>query len=258
MIPLDHADVGNSVGLPMCPGVEVTWSVKNPAIYEKPYHIKHKPKDLENYFKEYCEKGLNPDRDETAPEESPDGCEPGDLTKRMAIPWTSDLFECNIQRINFTDEDKNLDKDQLEKAPTYLSYWWPPQSPWDVILGVTDPTEDEEEIDEMERKKRVIEELKDAGVPAGQQVNYIRGINTHMEMVRGWWHLGFILNQNEGKDREKYPYFVEKERNHKAFKVVSLATGDKGNIGDVKEARFIAAFYLKEEDEKPSRIKYTT
>jgi L-lysine 6-oxidase len=241
----------------MCPGVEVTWSVKNPAIYERPYHIKHKPQDLKNYFKEYYEVGLNPEWDETAPEGHPGGgCEPGDLTKRMAIPWTSDLFECNIQHINFTDEDKNQDKEGLEKAPTYLSYWWPPQSPWDVILGVTDPTEDDEEIDEKERKRRVIKELEAAGASAGQQVNYIRGINNHMEMVRGWWHLGFIVNQNEGKDRENYPYFVEKERNHDAFKVVSLAVGDKSNIDNVSDARFIAGFYLKEDYDKPSKSKY--
>ena len=242
MVPLDHADIGNCVGAPMCPGVEVTWSVRNPAIYASPFRIKHKTKDLTDYLKN----GLDPNHEETSPLGMPGlGCEPGDLTKRMAIPWMSDLFECNVQHINFTRDDRTISPvTKLEAPPTYYAYWWPPQSPWDVILGVTDP----DETDPIKREKAIVDEIAASGVSAGQQVNYIRGINSHMQMVKNWWHLGFILNQNEDENREEYPYFVEKERNHEAFEVVSLSVGNRVNLVDPGSTRFVPGFYLKNDD----------
>jgi len=248
ILELDHADVGNCAGAPLCPGIEVTWSIKNPSIYEGPYKIKHKNKNPEtgefdlNY---YFEHGLDPNWDETAvPGELGGGCEPGDLTKRMADPWVSDLFECNINHINFTDADRVITAGfQLEDPPTYLAYWWPPQSPWDVILGVSDP----DEPDPRKRKEKVIAELKAAGASTGQQVNFIRGIHNHIEMVYAWSYLGFIVNQNEAKDREDYPYFVEKERNHEEFEVSAVAVANKINIVDPFGIRLEQGYHLKKD-----------
>jgi len=244
MIPLDHADVGNCVGAPMCPGVEVTWSIRNPSIYSGPFRIKHRKK-----ITDYYDSGLEPLYDETKPlkqKNEGQGCEPGDLTKRMACPWQSDLFECNIQHINFTDKNKNATtRLELEEPPTYHAYWWPPQSPWDVILGVTDPNP---AVTDLQSKKyKVIEELSSAGASAGQQVNYIRGIQNHVQMVYAWSYLGFIVNQNEDDDRDEYPYFVEKERNHDEFGVVGLAANNKINIVDPESTRFIPGYYLKKD-----------
>jgi L-lysine 6-oxidase len=59
--PLDHASVGNAVGHPMCPGIEVTWSTRNPALYEAPYRIRHRHDEAW-----YAEHGLDPSEDETA------------------------------------------------------------------------------------------------------------------------------------------------------------------------------------------------
>ena len=245
---MDRVDVGNCAGAPLCPGIEVTWSIKNPTIFESPYKIKHKNKNQEtgeidqNY---YFENGLDPDWDETAlPGELGGGCEPGDLTKRMADPWMSDLFECNINHINFTDADRVITAGfQLEEPPTYLAYWWPPQSPWDVILGVSDP----DEPDPRKRKEKVIAELKAAGASSGQQVNFIRGVHNHIEMVYAWSYLGFIVNQNQGEDREDYPYFVEKERNHEEFEVSAVAVANKINIVDPFGIRLESGYHLKKD-----------
>jgi len=244
---LDHADVGNCVGAPLCPGIEVTWSIKNPTIYDGPYKIKHKNQNPEGKGKfdldYYKNNGLDPEWDETAPpEEFALGCEPGDLTKRMADPWVSDLFECNINHINFTDEDRSITSGfQLEEPPTYLSYWWPPQSPWDVILGVTDTGE----TDERKKKKKAKSEIKAAGASAGEQVNFIRGIHNHIELVYAWSYLGFIVNQNEDENREEYPYFVEKERNHEEFELSAVATANNVNIVDPFGVRFEHGYHLK-------------
>ena len=247
LLELDHADVGNCVGAPLCPGVEVTWSIKNPAIYSAPYRIKHRnmdPKTGKIDLKFYFKNGLDPNWDETAPEGMQGGgCEPGDLTKRMADPWVSDLFECNVNHINFTYQDRILSEDELEEPPTYQAYWWPPQSPWDVILGVTDPEEDDKRV----RDEKAKAEIKAAGASAGQQVNYIRGIHNHIEMVYAWSYLGFIVNQNEGDDRDQYPYFVEKERNHEEFNVSAVAVAHTRNIVDPFGVRFGHGFHLKKD-----------
>jgi L-lysine 6-oxidase len=195
--PLDRASVGNCVGTPMCPGIEVTWSIRNHHIYSGPYRIKHK--EIDDIT------GLNPYYDETkiTSEGKYDGCEPGDLTKRMANPWQSDLFQCNLDHVTFRDDSDEYNKDGKENPdpPTYVAYWWPPSAPWDVISGI-----------------ETAEEQMDAGwIAAGRQVRYTRGINDIVDMVYGWSYMGFIVNQNDGSDRDLYQYFVEKERNHKEF-----------------------------------------
>lgn len=201
--PATVAAVGNCVGLPMCPGIEVTWTVQNPTIYAKPYHIAQFGGE-----RSYQADGLTPGRDEA----EGGGCEPGDLSKRMAIPWQADFFNCTVQYVNFTDPTINK-VDGMPLPPTYYSYWWPPQAPWDVITG--DLTANAQAL---------------AHTPAGLQVNYARGINSYVQMITEWSYLGFIRNQNSGPSRETFPYLVETERLHGMFAYsevpVSQISGD--------------------------------
>ena len=230
---LDRASIGNCVGEPMCPGIEVTWSVRNPVIYESPYVIKHR--HTEAYYYEF---GLSPSKDECEPVtwEQPtigEGCEPGDLTKRMAIPWQADFYDCSVQMINF-DNDNIVKNPQtlIPVPPTYYSYWWPPQSPWNVISGAT-----------------TREEQKLAGVPAGLQVMYSRGVNSFAQMITAWKYLGFILNQNTDEDYGRlYPYFVERERNYDKFGVVSVGVGNVTSFVTGDDSNYLPAWFLKEED----------
>lgn len=187
--PLDAGSVGNCVGLPMCPGIEVTWSMQNPVVYAAPYVIQQY-KD-ENWYKV---NGLTPSRDEC----EGGGCEPGDLTKRMACPWQADFFQCTVQYINFTETNMN----KLSGAPlppSYYSYWWPPQSPWDVLVG--EFTADGQAA---------------THVPPGEQMNYARGINSFVQMVEFWYALGFLRDKNADA-KNGYPYIVETERNNALF-----------------------------------------
>ncbi|MEM9215161.1 MAG: CTQ-dependent lysine 6-oxidase LodA [Cyanobacteria bacterium P01_F01_bin.150] len=257
--PRHTAGVGNCVGLPMCPGIEVTWLVQNPAIYEAPYVIQHaQAKDG------YNTTGLTPMRDECAG----GGCEPGDLTKRMACPWQADFFQCTIQYVNFTDPTQNkvstgtgteysndgsstestpVNNIRMPDPPTYYSYWWPPQSPWDVLTGETTLHGDRPvAIDGQETPNTYVPSTDlnggpvpkppEAGqdpntitvhdpvyLPAGQQVNYARGINSFVQMVEHWYALGFIRNQNPSD--ADYPYLVETERNHELFSYQEIPVG---------------------------------
>lgn len=205
--PLGTAEVvGNCVGLPMCPGIEVTWSMQNPATYAGPYMIGQ-------YGNEgtYQQNGLTPSRDETAQ----GGCEPGDLTKRMAIPWQADFFNCTIQYINFTNPEINK-QNGTPLPPSYYAYWWPPQAPWDVLTG--DLTAEAQAL---------------AHTPAGLQVNYARGINSYVQMITEWSYLGFIRNQNAGQANNTFPYLVETERLHGMFEYQDVPVSQiSGNPDD--------------------------
>ncbi len=256
----DQASVGNCVGLPMCPGIEVTWSVQNSQIYSAPYVISNQ-KGLGGYH----ETGLTPSRDEC----EGGGCEPGDLTKRMACPWQADFFQCTVQPVNFTNPNFNKDtrvttveektedvwvksntvftdhqtieKDPVKEPlpPTYYSYWWPPQSPWDVLTGET-----------------TLEGQIHSHLPAGQQMNYARGINSFVQMVEHWSSLAFIRNTNS--QDTGFPYFTETERTNELFSYVEYGVGQVSGNGDDNETT-IPVFYiednLKHVAEKNDRAK---
>ncbi|MBU2872340.1 CTQ-dependent lysine 6-oxidase LodA [Colwellia sp. E2M01] len=218
--PLDQGSVGNCVGLPMCPGIEVTWSLQNPAIYSAPYTISDQKGQ-----NGYSNTGLSPSRDEC----EGGGCEPGDLTKRMACPWQADFFQCTVQNINFTNPEKNKISGQ-PLPPTYYSYWWPPQSPWDVLAGET-----------------TVVGQADSHLSAGEQVNYQRGINSFVQMVEHWSALAFIRDQN-AQDAD-YPYFTETERNNVLFSYKEVSTGEfTGNPED--NGTSIPVFYIESQTDK--------
>lgn len=226
--PQDWASVGNCVGAPMCPGIEVTWSTRNPPIYAKPFHIKQQH-DVAYYY----ENGLSPTHDECDPDSG--GCQPGDLTKRMAIPWQADFFQCTAQYVNFTDEHVNK-AEGIPAPPTYYAYWWPPQSPMYVLNGATS-----------------LDEQLASGVPAGFQVYYPRGINSFAQMITAWSYMGFILNQNQGEQGRNYPYFTERERNHDQFEVATVAVGQVSNFVNPEDTTFWPVWYLKPEAENQTR-----
>jgi L-lysine 6-oxidase len=215
---LTAASTGNCVGGPFCPGIEVTWSTRNPNLYTAYGQIRQRhPIDY------YNSNGLSPTEDETA---APLGCEPGDLTKRMAIPWQADFFQCSIQYINFTDPAQNKG-DGIPTPPTYYAYWWPPQSPWQVITGDLG-----------------IDAQAQAGTPAGFQVMFTRGINTFAQMIDYWHYMGFLVNQNTAPYGQHFPYIVEQERNHAAFIAAAVAVGDASNVITGADQNFANAWFL--------------
>jgi hypothetical protein len=74
---LDRAALEHCVGGAFFPGIEMTYIARDPTLYAAPFR-------------------LRPD------------LAPGDITKRMAVPWQADFYECQ-------------------------SHWWPAQRPDDVI-----------------------------------------------------------------------------------------------------------------------------
>lgn len=98
---LDRAVLENCVGGPFCPGIEITWISRNPAIYSQPFRLKHKP--------------LSDTQGLSLSEDLSQGLEPGDCTRYMALPWQADFNECSDEYI----DNKNI-------------WWWPAQRPYMV------------------------------------------------------------------------------------------------------------------------------
>lgn len=216
---IDHACAGNVVGEPMAPGIEVTWTMRNPDILTPGDPFRVALKD------DFVGGPLSPSRDETT-DPAVRGCEPGDLTKRMAIPWQADFYDCTQQQVNFTTPSSNKTISNLAKiplAPTFYAYWWPAQSPYNVYAGAT--TAQAQALDGGSAVG-----LQLGGQVFGQNVLYHRGFNSFGDAVQGWKYLGFILNRTQGELREMLPFYVEEERNYEAFGVGYLGVLSDGSV----------------------------
>ncbi|WP_415919897.1 CTQ-dependent lysine 6-oxidase LodA [Tateyamaria sp. SN6-1] len=199
---LDRVDASNCVGAPFSPGIEVTWSVRSAAIYDGPLHLKlaHAKDGFDKMQEHYAEKGLHTERNEC----EGGGCEPGDLTKRMAIPWMADFHECTVQTPNISNIHVNqlADGSGIEVPPAFYVYWWPPQSPFNVTTGTVSPQDQVLDAFVSDIDGQTI-------IPQGQNVEFQRGIDSAQKMIDSWFMLGFLLNRGT----EEVPYIVETERN---------------------------------------------
>jgi hypothetical protein len=109
---LDRAVLENCVGGPFFPGIEVSWSVRNKAIYAEPFRVKAGVK--------------------VAPGDTVIGIDdvttrPGFFTQQMALPWQADFRDCKRER---------LDKIPLPpdgKHQDTWAMWWAGQRPDDVF-----------------------------------------------------------------------------------------------------------------------------
>jgi L-Lysine epsilon oxidase N-terminal/L-lysine epsilon oxidase C-terminal domain len=166
---LDQGVLSNALGGAFCPGGEVSWIIRNPAIYARPYRI--------NVSTSYTAGSLSTPGDVAAGSAGfTVGMEPGDLTRYSGVPWQSDFNECSDQPIDITYEKWNVIEPGTTGDPivpvTQLTYWWPSHRPMEVNTA------------------------------SGAQVLWSAGIpqtsSGDLEMVTAWKKLGFILGQTDG------------------------------------------------------------
>ncbi|MCY9061423.1 LodA/GoxA family CTQ-dependent oxidase [Bacillus inaquosorum] len=157
---LDKTGLTLSVGGAFYPGIEATWIMRHQDIYAEPFRIK-----LE-------------------------GHEAGDFTKRMAVPWQADFYECT------SDPD------------SFVPAWWPAQRPNQVLTAEVYQqllTEKDTEKRELLFSNRV-EWARGVGRISDQ--GYVEDTGKN-EMVKKWSQLGFI---KELKGPDGTIYHVESER----------------------------------------------
>ncbi|HEX8907415.1 MAG TPA: LodA/GoxA family CTQ-dependent oxidase, partial [Longimicrobiaceae bacterium] len=144
---LDQGVMSRIVGGAFCPGGEVGWIMRNPAIYRQPWRIKADPAFWQftlTAAQANAWRGNIPETDYISyagsdlgqGDDFDTGLQPGDLTKSMALPWQSDFNECSSQTIDvtyelwnvidFTDPQNELLARQQRQWETL---WWPAHRP---------------------------------------------------------------------------------------------------------------------------------
>lgn len=143
---LDRGVMTNLLGGSFCPGAEVGWIMRNPAIYLGPYRIKADP-DFSSFRLTAAQanawRGYVPEVDYSAYADAEldqyddfeRGMQPGDLTKHMSTPWQSDFNECSTQEIDVTYESWNVlfsgthDDVTAREQSRWITLWWPAHRP---------------------------------------------------------------------------------------------------------------------------------
>jgi hypothetical protein len=189
---LDRGVLSNILGGAFCPGGEVGWVLRNPAVYAEPYRLKADP-EFSSFRQTAAQTNANrgqlPDADYESyvdddlsqDDDFETGLQPGDLTKHMALPWQADFNECSTQDIDVTYQEWNeiypaSGNDTLMKRERQVweTLWWPAHRPlqtWEVS-SVSN------------------------GQPSYRWVDWARGVPQtnagDLKMVTEWWRLGFV------------------------------------------------------------------
>lgn len=132
---LDVASLSNCLGGRYVPGIEVSFTIRQPDIYiddwrtsgAGPFRIKPKPLDYAFAQVEtpFLSGGWIPLRHDHR------GLEPGDLSKFMAIPWQTDYNSCSIHQTSINTGGTN----KATGNPTTLYWSWPAQRPDAVYVA---------------------------------------------------------------------------------------------------------------------------
>ncbi|HEX2296128.1 MAG TPA: LodA/GoxA family CTQ-dependent oxidase [Actinomycetota bacterium] len=156
---LDRGVISNVLGGAFCPGGEVGWIMRNPAIYLEPYRVKADPafsSFRQTAAQANAMKGFVPEADYSAYVDSEldqdddfeRGMQPGDLTKHMSIPWQSDFNECSTQVIDVTYEGWNElypnvgDDLTAREQSEWITLWWPAHRPMQTYVHDPDAQPD--------------------------------------------------------------------------------------------------------------------
>lgn len=189
---LDRAVLAGILGGAFCPGGEVGWIMRNPAVYREPYRLKADPAfyafqetaanasfgiGSESTFGAYIGKALSQDDDFAV------GLQPGDVTKHMSVPWQADFNECSTQDINVTYREWNEiypasgnDTVMKREEKVWWTLWWPAHRPMEVFA---------------------MGPIKDGKPSSYPWVVWAPGVpqtnEGDLKMVTEWWRLGFVI-----------------------------------------------------------------
>lgn len=132
---LDMASLANCLGGRYVPGIEVSFTIRQPDIYMQdwrdsgcgPFRIKPKPLDYgtAQAGTPFLSGGWIPLRNDNS------GLEPGDLAKFMAVPWQTDYNSCSIHQTSINTAGSNV----ASGNPLTLYWSWPAQRPDAVYVA---------------------------------------------------------------------------------------------------------------------------
>jgi hypothetical protein len=200
---LDQGVLYHVVGGAFCPGGEVGWIMRNPAIWQAPWRVKADPafstftltaaqanawrgRVPETDYIAYADQQLSQNDDFDT------GLQPGDLTKHMALPWQADFNECSSQPIDVTYElwnkiDYTNPQDSLlqRQQRTWETLWWPAHRPMQNFELYT---------------------VNPDGSRTYRWLDWARGVTQtnagDLKMVTEWKRLPFVVRNPYGPDSE--------------------------------------------------------
>lgn len=189
---LDRGVLSNGLGGAFCPGGEVGWIIRNPAIYQEPYRIRADPEFssfrltaaqansksgsvADDEYESYTTTELSQDNDFRT------GLQPGDLTKYAALPWQADFNQCSTQDIDITydawneiDPGSSHDTWMEREQKVWQTLWWPAHRP----------------LQSFEITGWKNGEANYAWLPWSRGVPQTSAGD--LKMVTEWWRLGFV------------------------------------------------------------------
>jgi hypothetical protein len=182
---LDFAALDNTIGGPFHPGCEMTWPMRQPIVYEKPFRLKLRKGPPKDY-------GATLDSAVAlAPGGPLDGSGPGDVSRWMAVPWQTDTSSCLFAYIGWQEG-------------VFLPTFWPVRVPNSVFT--------EEQYAMVMDAKKSYSERFDAFQFDNRQYwlrflapreDYKSVIN---EFVKEWNGVG-VVTQMPGTTDPKDPYY---------------------------------------------------
>ena len=171
------------------PGVELTYNLRHPTIYQRQYNSQSEPFRIALGTRASLSQDLGPELTSTIlhqgfkGEPSPIAQQmPGDLTRWMGIPWQCDAFSC--QQV-----------DTQSDFPT--ATWWPANVPIDVLPEQFFERANDPKLSRSERmifasqRKRWSRRVAGVGYHANQ--GYWDGIEN---MISLWQRMGFVVRRS--------------------------------------------------------------
>jgi hypothetical protein len=189
---LDRAALHFCMGGPFHPGCEMTWPMRQPAMYRAPFRIRERPEGLSELdYGEFLTQAL------VLSDDGPlSNSGPGDITKWMAVPWQTDTASC---RSGYPTS--------ILPADPYLPTFWPARVPNQVLTE-----QDYEIVMDPEQPPEV------RRAAFNTRLNWLRGLNLTAPyiqqittMVHRFGELGVIERREGPSDDSSLPsvFYVE-------------------------------------------------
>jgi hypothetical protein len=193
MEELDRAGLHECLGGPFHPGIELTWPMRLPIMWEAPYRLRTLPEG-QPVRQDY---GAVLTRAMALAPDGPHGASgPGSLTRWLGVPWQTDEASCNSSA--------------LYTPSLYLSSpsFWGARVPNEVLPMEAFTTATLPGLPEQQRQRHFSKRRQWLRDVMGR--NYLERINT---MVTAWWQLGLVESRSPPQDSGlPDPCFVETGR----------------------------------------------
>ena len=198
---LDLAALENTIGGPFHPGCEMTWPMRQPIMYDRPFRLKLRNGPEPDYGPALTSKIA------LGPGGPLDGSGPGDVSRWMAVPWQTDTSSCLYAYVGYQNG-------------VFLPTFWPVRVPNTVLTEdnykkVVDP-----KVPMPERRAAFAYDVRPFWLRAFEpRSDYERMIN---DFVAQWNEIGVVTAQ-PGAAPFPDPIHVELGANAKRAKPKLLA-----------------------------------